>query len=178
MSTTGKGLTAIAIAIGVVAVALSGYLLATVPSQLAKMQSDFDAKLAYTPQTRALTISMGEGKIVMENETTGDDFIAGEFHRWEPDTITVYKGDTIQLTVKNPRSNAHSFVSTDFAVDTGRIPGRNEQPNDAQRTVVKTFVVDEVGVFQFKCGIDHDHTLGNCDVDHSRMVGYLIVLEP
>lgn len=177
-----KGLNVAGIAIGIIAIALSGYLLATVPSQLATMRNDLDTALSYQARTRAFTIIMGEGEIVGENATTGEEIIIGEFHRWEPDTMTVMKGDTVQLTVKNPRSHAHSFVLTDFAVDSGRIAGRAEQPNEALRTKTVTFVADKAGVFKFSCGISfdpatHEETL-DCDPDHARMVGYLVVLEP
>ena len=135
--------------------------------------NDLTAKIG--PKTQKFTIIMGEGEIIQE--VNGEEVIAGEFHRWEPPVLIVRKGDTVELTVKNPRSHAHSFVLTDFAIDTGRIPGKAEQPDEAKRTVTVTFVASKSGVFQFKCGVPHDHEKGDCDPDHARMTGYLIVLE-
>lgn len=121
------------------------------------------------PAKHAFTLIMGEGEILGENATTGAEEIIGEFHRWEPAVLVVHVGDEVTLTVKNPRRNTHSFVLTDFAVDTGPLAGRT-----GEATV--TFVADKAGVFQFKCGIEHDHDAGLCDEDHPRMVGHLIVL--
>ncbi|MEM4314803.1 MAG: cupredoxin domain-containing protein [Nitrososphaerota archaeon] len=148
--------------------AISGRL-----NELGGQLADLAAKTA--PKTHKFTIIMGEGEIVQEVD--GEEAITGEFHRWEPPVLVVKKGDTVELTVKNPRSHAHSFVLTDFAVDTGRIPGRAEQPDEAKRAVTVTFIANKAGVFQFKCGVPHDHEKGDCDPDHARMTGYLIVLE-
>jgi heme/copper-type cytochrome/quinol oxidase subunit 2 len=127
------------------------------------------------PKTQKFTIVLGEGKIVQEvNE---EEELTGEFHRWEPPVLVVRKGDKVELTVKNPRSHAHSFVLADFGVDTGRIPGKEEQPDEAKRTVMVSFVADKAGVFQFRCGIPFDHEKDDCDADHAYMVGYLVVLE-
>ncbi|MEM2237802.1 MAG: cupredoxin domain-containing protein [Candidatus Caldarchaeum sp.] len=143
------------------------------------------------PKLQKLTILLGEGKIVQEavkdpatgeikllpEEKGGEEELTGEYHRWEPAVIIVKKGDTVELTVKNPRKHAHSFVLPAFGVDTGRIPGRAEQPDEAKRTVTVRFVADKAGVFQFQCGVPFDHEKGDCDADHNYMVGYLIVLD-
>jgi heme/copper-type cytochrome/quinol oxidase subunit 2 len=118
---------------------------------------------------------MGEGKII--EEVNGKETITGEFHRWEPPVIVVKKGDTVELTVVNPRSHAHSFVLPAFNVDTGRIPGKLEQPDEAKRTVTVRFVADKSGIFPFFCGISYNEATLDCDPDHAYMVGYLIVLE-
>ncbi len=127
-----------------------------------------------TPTTQKLTIIMGEGEIIQEID--GEEQLTGEFHRWEPPVLVVKDGDTVELTVVNPRSNAHSFVLSDYGVDTGRIPGRVEEPNITKRTVTVTFVADKAGVFTYRCGMAFDPDAGNCDPDHARMVGQLIVL--
>lgn len=142
------------------------------------------------PTVQKLQIEMGEGEIIQEavvNEATGEtrlvseemggeEILTGEYHRWQPYVLVVKEGDTVELTVVNPRKSAHSFVLPAFGVDTGRIAGRVEQPDLAGRTVTVTFVADKAGVFQFLCAIVHDHELGNCDADHVRMVGYIVVL--
>lgn len=127
-----------------------------------------------TPQTQNITLIIGEGEIIQE--VNGSEELTGEYHRWEPDVIVVNKGDTVQLTVRNPRSNIHSFVLTAFAVDSGPINGRTlSPPNGGEWT--GSFVADEAGVFQFRCGIPFDEATGECDPDHARIVGYLIVLD-
>jgi len=144
-----------------------------------------------SPKVQQLRIELGEGEIVQEamvdsatgqialvpEEKGGEEMLTGEFHRWEPSVLVVKKGDTLNLTVVNPRKRAHSFVLQAFNVDTGRIPGRLEQPDLAKRTITVTFVADRPGVFKFECGIPLDPSKGDCDPDHARMVGYLVVLD-
>ncbi len=127
------------------------------------------------PKTQKLRIELGEGEIIQEVQ--GEEALTGEFHRWEPNVIVVKKGDTVELTVVNPRKHAHSFVLSAYNVDTGRIPGRDEQPDVAKRTVTVKFVADKLGVYKFECGIPFDHAKKDCDPDHKRMVGHLIVLD-
>ncbi len=143
------------------------------------------------PKTQRLRIELGEGEIIQEamvnkatgetkllsEEKGGEEALTGEFHRWEPNVMVVKKGDTVELTVVNPRTHAHSFLLSAYNVDTGRIPGRKEQPDVAKRTVTVTFVADKLGVYKFECGTPHDHMKGDCDADHKRMVGHLIVLD-
>ncbi len=128
-----------------------------------------------SPATQKLRVELGEAEIIQEVE--GEEALTGEFHRWEPDTMVVKKGDTVELTVVNPRRHAHSFVLSAYNVDTGLIPGRDQEPDLAKRTVTVKFVADQPGVFKYVCGIPFDHSKDQCDADHARMVGYLIVLD-
>lgn len=111
---------------------------------------------------------MGEGKIVQE--VGEEEEITGEFHRWEPGVLVVNKGDFVRLTVTNPRSNAHIFTLPDFGVATPRLEER-------VGTATVEFTADKAGVFQFKCGLPHDHEAGDCNPDHSYQTGYLVVLD-
>ena len=120
------------------------------------------------PATQNLSIRMGEGEVVQEVQ--GKEELTGEFHRWEPEVLVVHKGDKVALTVANPRSRAHSFVLPDFGVATPRLEART-----GKATV--EFTADKAGVFQFACGLAPDEAAGNCDPDHQRQVGYLIVLD-
>jgi len=121
-----------------------------------------------TPKDQHLKIVMGEGEIIQEVE--GKETLTGEFHRWEPAVLVVNKGDTVHLTVENPRGNAHSLTLPDFGVTTPLLEARGG-------IAEVVFVADKAGTFQFKCGSEYDGALGICDVDHKRMVGNLIVLE-
>ena len=120
------------------------------------------------PATQNLSIRMGEGEIIQE--VNGEEELTGEFHRWEPPVLVVHKGDTVNLTVTNPRSHAHSFILPEFGVVTPRLEPRGG-------TAKVSFVADEAGVFQFACGTSYDEESENCGADHSRQVGNLIVLE-
>lgn len=166
------------LAIGLLAIVIGGAALAqaySLNSQLANLStsvSNTSTKVAdiskqIGPKTQRLTIILGEGEVI--GEVGGKDQITGEFHRWEPPVIVVRKGDTVILDVKNPRKHIHSFVLKDFNVDTGPLMGRT-----GASTV--QFVADKEGVFQFSCEIKFDEKKGECDPDHRRMVGYVIVL--
>jgi len=126
------------------------------------------------PRTHHLTVVMGEGEIIQD--VNGTDELTGEFHRWEPGVLVMKKCDTIVLTVQNPRSNIHSFAIPTLGVDTGPIAGKVVQPpSGAEKTV--TISTCQAGTYQFTCNTPHDHDAGECDPDHARMTGYLIVLE-
>lgn len=120
------------------------------------------------PVTQVLDILLGEGEIIREVE--GKDILDGEFHRWEPDTLVVRKGDWVVLNVKNPRKNVHSLVIPAYGVDTGPLAGRTGEAR-------VEFLAYDAGVYPILCGIDFVEGAGLCDPDHKRMVGYLIVLE-
>ena len=128
--------------------------------------------------TRAFNIVLGGGEIIGEHggeeeiidEHEGEEALIGEFHRWEPAVLMAFTGDTIILTVTNPHPNAHSFMLPKFGVITPLL-----EPQVG--TAVVEFTVDEAGIFQFACGLPHDHEAGNCGSDHESMVGYFIVLE-
>ena len=122
------------------------------------------------PAVQNLSIIMGEGETIEEVE--GEDTLTGEFHRWEPAVLVVYKGDTVNLEVSNPRSKAHSLIIPDFGVATPKLDPRGG-------TATVEFVADKAGVFQYVCGIPFAREDGalDCNLDHKRQVGYLIVLD-
>ena len=107
------------------------------------------AGVGLTPTVQKLQIEMGEGEIVqaaivdqvtgetklVSEEMGGEESLTGEYHRWQPYVLVVKEGDTVELTVVNPRKHAHSFVLPAFGVDTGRIPGRVEQALERMRVI-------------------------------------------
>ncbi len=112
---------------------------------------------------------MGEGETI--EEVNGQEELTGEFHRWEPGVLVVNKGDTIRLTVTNPRSKTHSLIIPDFGVATPKLDPRGG-------TATVEFIADKAGVFQFACGIPYSREgdAVDCNLDHKRQLGYLIVL--
>jgi len=120
-----------------------------------------------TGRTVRLRIIMGEGEVIAEVQ--GEDQVIGEYHRWEPGTIVVHRGDHVVLEIVNPRKHIHSFAIPAFGVNTGPL-----EPRGGSATV--EFVADQTGVFQYVCATPHDHERGECDPDHETMVGYLIVI--
>lgn len=123
---------------------------------------------AQAPVVRNFKIQLGEGKVV--GEVGGKDKLTGEYHRWEPGTITVFKGDKVTLQVLNPRKHTHSLAIPEFGVDTGVLT-----PRGGKKTV--EFTADQVGVYEIKCGLDFNEEKKECDLDHKYMIGHLVVLD-
>ena len=99
------------------------------------------------PVTQNLPIIMGEEEIIQE--VSGEEELTGEFHRWEPSVLMINKEGTVNLTVTNPRSYAHSFILPEFGVGTSRLKSRGG-------TDEVSFVADQTGVFQFACDLPYD----------------------
>ncbi len=131
------------------------------------------------PMTRTFDIKLIEHIVALpheeeegEHEEEGEleEVSFGHFHRWEPQGLIAFKGDTILLTVTNPDEHAHSFMLPAFGVVTPLL-----EPEGG--TTVVEFTVDEAGIFQFACGLPYDHEAEYCAIDHEHMIGYLTVLE-
>lgn len=150
---------------------------------------------ARAPTLREFTLILGEGEILTGiNETTGyavpigapnadDETVAGEYHRWEPAVLVMFAGDTIRLTVKNPRSNDHSFSlisqpgEFSGSLSTGDIQGKVNSGTTTGTERSIEFTALKPGVYKFVCATPHDHVNNKCDEDHPTMVGYLVVLQ-
>ncbi len=123
-------------------------------------------------KTRAFDIILVEHIVALphEDDTENEEVSFGHFHRWEPQGLMAFEGDTIILTVTNPDEHAHMFILPEFGVVTPLL-----EPEGG--TAVVEFTVDKAGIFQFACGLPYDHEAGYCAIDHEHMIGYLIVLE-
>ena len=128
------------------------------------------------PKTQTFDITMGAGEVMAVEASTVPvapaKAIVGEYLRWEPGVLVVNKGDKVVLNVSNPRSGSHSLVLVDFGVDTYLLSART-----GKKTV--EFTADKAGVFKFTCGIPYDPRTAprDCDPDHVRQTGYLVVLD-
>lgn len=67
-----------------------------------------------------------------------------EVYAFSPDSLTAYRGDTLNLTIVNPENDPHTFVLADFHVHV-------LLPPQAKTTI--RFVAARVGVFTFLCDI-------------------------
>jgi plastocyanin len=107
--------------------------------------------LAYTPMTRAITITTVP-LLVKEEQSVlpflKADFAKGgvldgkEVYAFSPSSVTVVEGDTIRFTLINPEDDVHSFVLPDLAVS---LPG--------QKTTTATYVARRAGIFPFVCAV-------------------------
>ncbi|MFQ5871801.1 MAG: cupredoxin domain-containing protein [Candidatus Geothermarchaeales archaeon] len=73
----------------------------------------------------------------------------------DPDTITVNRGDTVEITFENPSGNTevHNFYLLDFGVSTTDI-----LPGESAAKV--TFTADEDGAFDYFCNVSGHRPLG------------------
>ena len=80
--------------------------------------------------------------------------------KWEfsPSTITVNKGDTVELSIKST-DVTHGFFLSAFNVSKNLAPGE---------TVTASFVADKTGSFSFICSTF-------CGTGHATMTGTLVV---
>ncbi len=87
---------------------------------------------------------------------------APEAGGWDPEYITVNKGDTVRLRITSP-DVVHGFAIGGMGIDVGQIvPGE---------VAIVEFVADEAGRFTFYCNVW-------CDPAHYRMRGTLEVVDP
>lgn len=113
------------------------------------------ATTAQTAQTSAVVASSSNGA------TTGQTkmfTISGSNYAFSPATITVNKGDTVQITFKST-GGTQNLVLSDFGISTNQLSSGQSQ------TV--TFVANKSGKFQFYCSVGNHRQMG--------MVGTLVV---
>jgi uncharacterized cupredoxin-like copper-binding protein len=123
------------------------------------------ARAAYTPRTRAITITTVP--LLVKEEQSMYPFLKPAFakggvldgkevYAFSPSSITVVEGDTLRLDIINPEDDAHSFVLPDFAVS---LPGGT--------ATQATYVAKHAGIFTFQCAVPSHLPM---------MAGQLIVL--
>lgn len=116
-------------------------------SQLSGLSSQLSAK----PETGTRTIYM-----LAIPDMGGDGY-----DKFNPETITVIKGDTVKIVL----NNIDAGMDHGFAIDAYGI----NQVVKAGQTITVEFVADKAGIFTFYCTIP-------CGPGHSEMTGQLIVL--
>lgn len=123
------------------------------------------ARAAYTPRTRAITITTVP--LLVQEEQSMYPFLKPAFakggvldgkevYAFSPSSITVVEGDTLRLDIINPEDDAHSFVLPDFAVS---LPGGT--------ATQATYVAKHAGIFTIQCAVPSHLPM---------MAGQLIVL--
>jgi uncharacterized cupredoxin-like copper-binding protein len=107
----------------------------------------------YAGQTRNLTVTAVPLAVHEMQGTLGylkDDFAPGgvldgkEVYGFYPSTITVYKGDTVNLSLVNPADDDHTFTVSGMGVNT-LMKGKS---------VAKvSFTAKQAGIFTFYCNM-------------------------
>jgi plastocyanin len=84
--------------------------------------------------------------------------VDGSSYKFDPETITVSKGDTVKITFRD-NDGMHDLVVDDYNVKTNVLgPGKQDSI---------TFVVDKAGSFKYYCSVSNHEDLG--------MTGTLVV---
>jgi len=180
---TGKGSSRLAIALAVVALVLS----------IAALGLTF-ARPGVPSRTLAITVTIDEGLVVtgynstcqcaveIDSPEADTEKVVGEYVRWAPNVITINAGDTVRLTVKNPRGGDHSFAvvasAGDFSGTTtsGTVQGRANSGNPEGTQATIEFTALKPGTYVFLCTILFDDALDHCHPDHETLTGTLVVL--
>ncbi|MSR71723.1 MAG: hypothetical protein EXS50_03665 [Candidatus Taylorbacteria bacterium] len=72
-------------------------------------------------------------------------------YAFSPKTITVKKGDTVKITLKNT-AGFHDFKIDEFNASTSRV-------NEGKNATVQ-FVADKAGTFQYYCSVGKHRSMG------------------
>ena len=180
----GQGSSRLAVALGVLALVLS----------IAALGLTYAKPSSVAPRTLAITVTIDEGLVVtgynstcqcaveIDSPEADSEKVVGEYVRWAPNVITINSGDTVRLTVKNPRGGDHSFAvlasAGDFSGTTtsGTVQGRANSGNPEGTQATIEFTALKPGTYTFLCTILFDDALDQCHPDHATLTGTLVVL--
>ena len=98
------------------------------------------------------------GSNVAETEVVKEFSVDAVPFSFSPSTMSVNKGDTVKITVKNV-NGTHDFKIDEFNISTRTL--------NTGETQTITFVADKAGTFEYYCSIGNHRTMG--------MVGTLTV---
>ncbi len=82
------------------------------------------------------------------------------YDKFLPSTVTVQKGDKVNIVLNNTDEMDHGFAIDAYGIS---------KTVKAGETITIEFVADKAGVFEFYCTFP-------CGAGHSQMTGQLIVL--
>ena len=142
----------------------------------------------------AMTLVVDEGLVVtgwndtcncvvqLDTPSADSEVIAGEYMRWAPSTLVMNAGDTLTLTIMNPRSGDHGFAilapSDAFSGTTAAavIQGRKNSGDPDGTSATITFSALKPGTYTYICPLPYDDAANHCHPDHETITGTLIVL--
>lgn len=132
-------------------------------SQYSELLSDYDnlklQELLFKENKKILA-DRSEGKLRIINMTASQ-------YSFDPNLITVDLGDIVVLRIwstldRQSGFSGHGFALTEWYID-------EFLPKDTWTTII--FVADKLGEFYFGCQIP-------CGIEHSDMIGKIIIQEP
>lgn len=127
----------VAVLVAVISLALAGYALSELQSFRSEIAEIRSAQTeTYTPKTYNITIVNEKLSGVVQ---------------FNPSTIVVYEGDTVNLSIKNQEDTLHSFAIDEYNIHV-ELPGNH--------TTIVTIVADKPGIFTFYCFLHPKHLHG------------------
>ena len=120
--------------------------------------------------------------VQLDTPAADEEIAAGEFIRWAPNNIVINHGDTVTLTVKNPRGSDHGFMidaPSDAFSGTTVVPmlkGVENSGNPDGSVAIITFTALKPGTYVFRCPIAFDDATHQCHPDHEALTGTIVVL--
>lgn len=108
----------------------------------------------------ALVMVANPGPRAQENANTIEIKVTARKYKFEPNTITVKKGQQVKLII-TAVDHDHGFKLDDFNI--------NQRLKKGDPTTVE-FTADKAGTFPFECSVF-------CGLGHKRMKGKLVVEE-
>jgi len=181
---SGPGLSRLALALAAVALILS----------MAGLGLSVARPSGVAPRTVAYTVTIDEGLIVtgwnntcqcaveIDTPASDRDNVVGEYVRWAPNVMIVNAGDTVRLTINNPRGGDHSFSieaaagSFSGTTTSGTVQGRDNSGNPAGTQATIEFTALKPGTYVFRCVTPFDDANNMCHPDHASITGTIIVL--
>ncbi len=111
------------------------------------------APVTYRPQTRSLVVTAVP--MLVHEQAGFFDYLKGDFAKggllqdkevwaFSPNTLTVYQGDTVNVTVFNPGDDPHTFTIAEMNFSIS-VEGGSQTTG--------SFVVPKTGAFKFFCAV-------------------------
>jgi len=113
-------------------------------------QSSSMEGLEVAPTSAPAEVSSGSSSATTEEEVKEFDIVGSNF-KFDPQTITVKKGDRVKIIFKSV-GGMHDFVLDDFDVST-------ETLSDGEEETVE-FTADTAGAFEYYCSIGNHRAVG------------------
>lgn len=126
-----------------------------------KQPTGGETSVAPTEQNAMPVPESSDSSAMKEKEVIREFTIDSTEFAFSPTTMTVKKGETVQVTLTNSGKMQHDWVVDELNAKTKTIK--------AGETDTVSFVADRVGTFEYYCSVGNHRKLG--------MVGKLIVTE-
>jgi plastocyanin len=112
----------------------------------------------------AMEATKQEAMVKEDSATKGDAMTAentitveGSDFKFNPATITVKKGETVKITLKNTDASDEFEIKHDFVID--ELDVQSPEIGEGETTTFE-FVADQAGTFEYYCSIGEHRAMG------------------